>query len=245
MNIFRSKAKRDDRDRRSYYEVFGDTVTLLNTFKIVALVLLLIILFQAFLILKVQEKPPLVIPVDSLGRARAIENYETSDKRDEIQVQAFVREFMEAYTAWDSKFVELNFAKALNYMHSEFQKRAQFEMMQPDRDDVDHGSLLEKLRSQKIYSKLEIQEIRIEKDSREWVKIWVAGIRRVFSYLDSSYPPTETIFNAYITLAKVPRTKTEPYGLLVYDYREHLVKDITSREEKKYELSKSEFQTNM
>ena len=230
--IFTSKGKRDHRDSRSYYEVFGDTVTLLNTFKVVAIILMAIILFQAFLVLKAQEKPPLVIPVDSLGHARAIENYETTDKRDEIQIQAFVKEFMEAYTAWDSKFVELNFAKALNYMHSEFQKRAQQELMHSDSNDPEHGSLLEKLRSQKIYSKLEIQEIRVEKTSPQWVKVWVAGIRRVFSYLDSSYPPTETIFNAYITLAKVPRTKTEPYGLLVYDYREHLVKDITSREEK-------------
>ncbi len=234
--IFKSKAKRTERDPRSYYEVFGDTVTLLNTFKIVAIILTLIIFFQAFLVLKAQEKPPLVIPVDSLGRARAIENYETSDERDEIQIQAFVKEFMEAYTSWDSKFVELNFAKALNYMHSEFQKRAQQELMQTDANDPEHGSLLEKLRSQKIYSKLEIQEIRVEKDSPQWVKVWVAGIRRVYSYLDSSYPPAETIFNAYITLAKVPRTKTEPYGLLVYDYREHLVKDITSREEKTHEL---------
>jgi hypothetical protein len=232
MNLFKSKAKTNHRDSRSYYEVFADTVTLLNTFKIVVVILMLIILFQAFLVLKAQEKPPLVIPVDSLGRARAIENYEITDKRDEIQIQAFVKEFMEAYTAWDSKFVELNFAKALNYMHSEFQKRAQQGLMQADPNDPDHGSLLEKLRAQKIYSKLEIQEIRVEKDSPQWIKVWVAGIRRVFSYLDSSYPPTETIFNAYITLAKVPRTKTEPYGLLVYDYREHLVKDITSREEK-------------
>jgi hypothetical protein len=230
--IFKSKAKQDQRDSRSYYEVFGDTVTLLNTFKVVAIILTLIIFFQSFLVLKAQEKLPLVIPVDSLGRARAIENYETTDKRDEIQIQAFVKEFMEAYTAWDSKFVELNFAKSLNYMHSEFQKQAQQELMRSDPNDPDHGSLLEKLRAQKIYSKLEIQDIRVEKDSPQWVKVWVAGIRRVFSYLDADYPPTETIFNAYITLAKVPRTKTEPYGLLVYDYREHLVKDITSREEK-------------
>ncbi len=232
MSLFKSNKKRNQRDSRSYYEVFGDTVTLLNTFKVVAMILLLIILFQAFLILKAQEKLPLVIPVNSLGRARAIEHYETTESRDEIQIQAFVREFMEVYTAYDSKFVEHNFAKALNYMHSEFQKRAQQELMRSDPGDPDHESLLEKLRAQKIYSKLEIQEIRVEKDSPQWVKVWVAGIRRVFSYLDSSYPPTETIFNAYITLAKVPRTKTEPYGLLVYDYREHLVKDITSREEK-------------
>jgi len=232
MRLFKSKGKSRERDPRSYHEVFGDTVTLLNTFKVVAVILALIILFQAFLILKAQEKAPIVIPVDSLGRARAIENYETTDKRDEIQIQAFVKEFMEAYTAWDSKFVELNFAKALNYMHSEFQRRAQAELMQSDPNDAEHGSLLEKLRAQKIYSKLEIQEIRIEKDSPQWVKVWVAGIRRVYSYLDSSYPPAETIFNAYITLAKVPRTRQEPYGLLVYDYREHLVKDITSREDK-------------
>lgn len=230
MSFFKSKA--NQRDSRSYHEVFGDTVTLLNTFKVVTVILMIIIFFQAFLVLKAQEKPPLVIPVDSLGRAQAIENYETTDKRDEIQIQAFVKEFMETYTAWDSKFVELNFAKALNYMHSEFQKRAQQELMQSDPNDPDHGSLLEKLRAQKIYSKLEIQEIRVEKDSPGWVKVWVAGIRRVYSYLDANYPPAETIFNAYITLAKVPRTKTEPYGLLVYDYREHLVKDITSREGK-------------
>ncbi len=230
MALFQSKPKANRRDSRSYYEVFGDTVTLLNTFKIVAILLTLIILFQAFLILKALGKPPLVIPVDSLGRARAVEDYEVNNKRDEIQIQAFVKEFMEAYTAYDSKFVEQNFTKALNYMHSEFQKRSQQELMQADPNDPDRTSLLEKLKSQKIYSKIEIQEIRVEKDSPAWVKVWVAGIRRVFSYLDSSYPPTETIFNSYITLAKVPRTKTEPYGLLVYDYREHLVKDISSKE---------------
>lgn len=232
MSFFKTKTKAAQRDSRSYYEVFGDTVTLLNTFKIVTVMLALIILFQAFLILKAHEKPPIVIPVDSLGRARAVEDYETSDKRDEIQIQAFVREFVEAYTAWDSKFAEKNFAKALNFMHSEFQRRSQQELMRADPQDPEFGNLLEKLKAQKIYSKLEIQDIRIEKDSPAWVKVWAAGIRRVFSYLDGGYPPAETIFNAYITIAKVPRTKTEPYGLLVYDYREHLVKDISFREGK-------------
>lgn len=231
MSFFKSKPKSIQRDSRNYYEVFGDTVTLLNTFKVVVIILMGIIFFQAFLVLKAQQKPPLVIPVDTLGHARAVEDYEVTDKRDEIQIQMFVKEFMEAYTAWDSKFVKSNFAKALNYMHSEFQKRAQQEMIQKDPTDPDRRSLIERLESQKIYSQIEIQEIRVEKDSPGWVKLWVAGIRRVFSYLDSSHPPNETIFNAYITLAKVPRTKTEPYGLLVYDYREHLVKDISSKEE--------------
>ena len=237
MRLFKP-SKTLQRDSRSYYEVFGDTVTLLNTFKVVVTFLMAIILFQAFLIMKGQQKQPIVIPVDSLGHARAVEDYETSNKRDEIQIQMFVKEFMETYTAWDSKFVEYNFAKALNYMHSEFQKRAQQEMMQASPDDPDHRSLIKRLEEQKIYSKIEIQEVRVEKDSPAWVKLWVAGIRRVFSYLDSSHPPQETIFNAYITLAKVPRTKSEPYGLLVYDYREHLVKDISSREETNNELSK-------
>ena len=229
MKLNKSKSKQ--KDSRSYYEVFGDVVTLLNTFKVVAIILTLIIFFQAFLIMKAQEKQPIVVSVDKLGKSQVVENYQENDKRDEIQVQAFVKDFMEAYTAYDSKFVEHNFAKALNFMHSEFQKRAQQDLMKTDPNDPDHVSLLDQLKAQSIYSKVEIQEIRIEKDSPGWVKVWVAGIRRIFSYLDSSYPPTETIFNSYITLAKVPRTKTEPYGLLVFDYREHLIKDITSKEE--------------
>jgi len=57
------------------------------------------------------------------------------------------------------------------------------------------------------------------------VSLWVSGVRRIYSYLDSGQK-RETLFNAYVTLAKVPRTRREPYGLLVYDYREHLVKDL-------------------
>ncbi len=50
-------------------------------------------------------------------------------------------------------------------------------------------------------------------------------MRKIQSYLDPAFT-RETVFNAYVTLAKVPRTVREPYGLLVYDYREHIVKEM-------------------
>ncbi len=215
--------KESDEDSRAYYEVFGDTVVMLKTFKALVLVLAGIILFQVYVNLAAQKKPPLVIKVDETGRAQALDAQRIPSEPDEIQIHTFIREFLETFTAYDSKSVEYDFSKALNFMHSDFQKRASHEML----DAIRGGPpLLQQLKDQNLFSRIEIQEIRIEKNSPGWVSVWAAGVRRVSSYLDSG-SRKETLFNAYITLAKVPRTLREPYGLLVYDYREHLVKDLT------------------
>jgi len=230
MGLFkRRERKREGEDSRSYYEVFGDTVVMLNTFKVVTLVLVAIILFQVYVNLKAHDKPPVVIEVNEVGRARAIEDLRLRNEPDEIQMRAFTREFIEAYTAYDSKSVEHDFAKALNLMHSEYQARVRGELLEPD-PKTREPSLLSKLKDQNIYARIEIQDIKIEKNTPGWVKVWVAGIRRVHSYLARDFPPKETVFNAYVTLAKVPRTVREPYGLLVYDYQEHIVKDMTPKE---------------
>lgn len=217
MGLFQKKAKEKGEDMRAYYEVFGDTVVMLNTFKLVTFVLAGVIFFQVYVNLHAQRKPPVVIRVDEVGRARAIEDLKITSEPDEIQIQAFVREFIETYTSYDSKSIEYDFSKALNLMHSEYQKRAQRELLT--------SRLLAELKEQNLYSRLQIQEIRIEKNVPGWVHVWVAGVRRVQSYLDPHFTK-ETVFNAYVTLAKVPRRVQEPYGLLVYDYREHIVKEM-------------------
>lgn len=217
MGLFRKLGKDKLDDSRAYYEVFGDTVVMLNTFKVVTLVLAAVILFQVYVNLVAQKKPPVVIRVDEVGKARAIEDLKVASEPDEIQIQAFVREFIETYTAYDSKSIEYDFSKALNLMHSEYQKRAQQELL---------GSrLLAELKEQNLYSRVTLQEIRIEKQTPGWVHLWAAGVRKIQSYLDPGFT-RETVFNAYVTLAKVPRTVREPYGLLVYDYREHIVKEM-------------------
>lgn len=218
MGLFQTRREKKSPEGRAYYEVFGDTVVMLNTFKIVALVLAGVIFFQVYVNLYAQRKPPVVIRVDQAGRARAIEELKSVNEPDEIQIQAFIREFIETYTSYDSKSIEYDFAKALNLMHSDYQKKAQQEQLS--------SNLLKELKEQNLYSRVNLQEIRIEKDSPGWVHAWAAGVRKVQSYLDPAFT-RETVFNSYVTLAKVPRTIREPYGLLVYDYREHIVKEIS------------------
>lgn len=217
MTLFQKKPNKAQEDPRRYYEVFGDTIVLLNTFRIVTLLLAGVIFFQVYVNLKAHEKPPVVIRVDEVGRARAIEDLKVTNEPDEIQIEAFTREFIETYTAWDSKSIEYDFSKALNLMHSDYQKRAQRELLS--------SRLLQELKEQNLYSRVLIQEVRIEKNSPGWVHVWAAGVRKVQSYLDPNFSK-ETVFNAYLTLAKVPRTMREPYGLLVHDYREILVKEM-------------------
>jgi hypothetical protein len=213
-------------DPRTYYEVFGDTVVLLNTFKLVSVLLSAVIFFQVYVNLRAQQKEPLVIRVDELGKAEAISDLSLESEPDEIQVQAFVREFVERFTSYDSKSVEYDFAKALNLMHSHYQKRAREELLTTN--------LLGELKEGELYSRVNLQEIRIEKNVPGYIHVWVAGLRRVRSYLRSDFSK-ETFFNAYLTLAKVPRTVKEPYGLLVYDYREHIVKNMIPEEEIKHD----------
>lgn len=213
---------KEEADRRTYYEVFGDTVVMLRTFKLLVLFLAAIIFFQVYVNLVAHRKPPLVIAVDAAGHAEASEAKRLPGEPDPIQIESFVREFLEVFTAYDSKSVEYDFSKALNYMHSDFQKRATHEML----DSAQGGlPLLKQLKEQNLFSRIQVQEIRIEKNVPGWVHLGVSGVRRIYSYLDSAQK-RETLFNAYVTLAKVPRTRREPYGLLVYDYREHLVKDL-------------------
>ena len=216
MKVFRTKT--DPADSRRYYEVFGDTVVMLNTFKLVTLLLSGIVFFQVYVNLKAQNKEPIVIRVDQVGRAEAVRDAPSEREPDEIQIQAFTKDFIETFTSYDSKSIEHDFAKALNMMHSDYQKRAREELL--------GSKLLSQLKEENLHSRVRIQEIRIEKNVPGWVKLWAAGIRRIESSLDPAFSK-ETLFNAYLTLAKVPRTVKEPYGLLVYDYREHLMKEIS------------------
>ncbi len=214
---FLFKKKKEESDPRSYVEVFGDTVVLLRTFKVLSLALLLVILFQDFVILKAQKKPPIVISVSEAGRATVLEGLALKTEPDEIQIEAFVREFIGTYTSYDSKSIPYDFAKSLNLMHSEYQKRAR-------RDE----KLLLALKDQNIYTRVDVGEVRVEKNVPGWVTVWAAGTRKVHSYLTPELVK-ETMFHAYLTLAKVPRTVREPYGLLVYDYREPVVTETDSK----------------
>ncbi|GEM_PF-807378 len=223
MSLAKNKTKKEESDPRAYYEVFGDTVVMLRTFKVLVLLLAAIIFFQVYVNLTAQRKPPLVIAVDTSGHTEALEAKRLPGEPDGIQIESFIREFLVAFTAYDSKSVEYDFSKALNYMHSDFQKRSSHEMLDSAQGEL---PLLQQLKEQNFFSRVEVQEVRIEKNVPGWVHLWVSGVRRIYSYLDSAQK-RETIFNAYVTLAKVPRTRREPYGLLVYDYREHLVKDLT------------------
>lgn len=222
MSEVKAAPKKRESDSRAYYEVFGDTVVMLRTFKVLVLVLAAIIFFQVYVNLIAQKNPPLVITVDRGGHAEPVDTKKLPLEPDPIQIESFIREFLEVFTAYDSKSVKYDFSKALNFMHSDFQKRASHEMLDAAQGGV---PLLKQLEDENIFSRIEVQEIRIEKNTPGWVHLSVSGIRRVYSYLDSA-KKKETLFNAFVTLAKVPRTRREPYGLLVYDYREHLVKDL-------------------
>ncbi len=203
--------------KRRYYEVFGDLeaqVELLKLISLLLLALLFLTLFGAFMLAK---RPPVVIRVNEVGKAEAIHDLELNNAPTDYELFDFAKTFTKRFRELNSYTLANDTAEAWNRMTARYQKIA-------DRDLVESG-FFAKFHDTGLYTHIEFKEETIDRNTPEYVRIALIGVRNILNYNDPDYKES-SLFKAELLLKKVPRSREIPWGVLVEDYREILLNKL-------------------
>lgn len=192
--------------KRVYWEVFGDTVNLLNWFKNLSMILGGAVIFLSILLVQSMNKVPLVIRVDALGNAEAFKNVQSANPVTTAEINNFTQYFLQFWTAGNYYTYEDDFMKAFKMMTENYQRKATDYMSTQD--------LINHIKQNQVKTKMTISEILVLKDSREFVNLKVKGTNEIKSYQAPDFF-REEIFEYELSLKKVERTVNTPWGLLV------------------------------
>ena len=192
--------------KRKYFEVFGDTISMLSTFKTLTVFLVMLCIFQVILISKLIRKPPLVIRVDSLGNVNAYKDVPTDQSVSPIEVSNFTQYFLQYFMSNNLYTYDEDYKRAFKMMTLNCQTKLN--------DYLTINNIVENIKINQIKSKLNVSEIVTVKDSPEYVNLKIKGTNEVSSYSKPDYF-REEIFEVEMSIKKVRRTFDIPWGLLV------------------------------
>ena len=202
---------------RRYWEVFGDLEAQAEFLKLTSLILLFLLflsLFGAFLLAK---KPPVVIRVTEVGEASAIRDLPSHNAPTAPELFYFAKNFVKRYGEYNAYTLARDMAEAMNQMTAKYQKTAQ-------REFVESG-ILSRIEEAGLYAQIEFKEETIERETPEYVRVSLMGVRTVMSYKNPDYREA-SLFKSELLLKKYPRTKNIPWGVLVEQYREILLNKL-------------------
>lgn len=203
--------------KRRYFEIWGDIETQNRTLKVLLLAQLFLLFLSLVFSFLVGLKPPAVIRVSEVGEAEVIRGLKNNNAVSEVEIIHFAKNFLKEYTSYNAYTITEDLQEALNMMTGRYQKAAQKEMLE--------SGLAGQIKEGELYAKVTIREAKIEKNQNDFAIVSVLGVRKIMSYKLGNFKE-ESLFKADVTLKKVSRTLDIPYGLLVEDYREVLVKEI-------------------
>ena len=206
---------RNDRPLR-YYEVWGESLRVIAVYRTAATALAGVTLVLAVLLARAVERPPLVVRVDSLGRAEAVTDLRREDAVTAPEIHNFATVFTELYHGFDYYSYVETFRRAFRMMTPELQQRQQAHL--------NTAGILAEIAESRLKSAPVIARVEIVKDTRDAVQVKVKGYRTVTSYLDERYR-REIVYEAELVMRKVKRTFKTPWGLLLDHYRETVFKE--------------------
>jgi len=218
MKIFEKKKVDPGKQEqtRKYFEVFGDTLNQTNIFKTIIFALLAVAVFQTIIIKTALKKPPLVIRVDQLGNAEAFNDVKSLQKITPPEVFNFTQYFLHYFVENNFYTYDDDFTKAFLMMTQNCQQRLN--------DYLNVNRVADGIKNNQLKTKLNITDIRIVKDSPDYINIKVRGTREVKSYQNADFYK-EIVFEDDLSLKKVDRTERTPWGLMVDAWSEALYKN--------------------
>lgn len=203
--------------KRRYYEVFGDLEAQVEFLKLISLLLLALLFFTLFGAFMLAKRPPVVIRVNEVGKAEAIHDLELNNAPTDVELFDFAKTFTKRFRELNSYTLANDTAEAWNRMTARYQKIA-------DRDLVESG-FFAKFHDTGLYTHIEFKEESIDRNTPEYVRIALIGVRNIHNYNDPDYKES-SLFKAELLLKKVPRSRSIPWGVLVEDYREILLNKL-------------------
>lgn len=199
-----------------YYEVWGEALESVQFLKKLAVNLIFMNVLLLILLRHAQQKPPLVIRVDEVGKAEPIKDVNATYRVTKPEVLNFTKLFMKYFLERNFYTWKDNLVEAGNMMTPEYRERANKE--------VNLSEEARAVEANKLTSKLNFSDIEVSRETTDSIIVELKGWRQITSYDDPRFLK-ETIFEGEMALMKVPRTTDTPYGLLVDSYKETVFKN--------------------
>lgn len=201
---------------RRFFEVFGDALTENVFLRNLAVVLGGACILLAIAVVRLADKPPLVIRVDNIGDPMSFTNVKVQNAVTGPEVRNFAEHFTRYLLAWDLYTQTRDIDTAFRMMTPAAAQRMyrKLNAMNAEPFAKEHA----------LRTTLQIAEISVVKDTPDIVRVKVRGTRTYSSYTDKSFTK-ETTFEDTFVARKVDRTLKTPWGLLVDDWQESIFKD--------------------
>jgi len=206
--------------KRKYFEAFGDLeeeISFLRRMSFIFVGVLFVLLIMLFLAAK---KTPIVIRVSEVKGSEVIQDLRQNNLPTSYEMISFAKRFAARYTGYNSYTVTRDLSESFNMMSQRFQKEAQKKI-------VDSGLLL-KIKESAIDTQIEFKEEKLERDSEDAAVVSLIGVRQIRKYGSEQFNQ-RSLFRADIVLKKATRSRNVPEGLLVDEYREILMNELSER----------------
>lgn len=195
---------------RKYFEVFGDTVGLLNGFKLALALSLALNIFFILLLRRATSAPPMVIRIDSAGNPAIVESVNSQNISPQ-EVQNFATYFIEYWRGWDVYKYDDNFTRVWTMMTGGMQAASG--------KYLEETKVVDKITKERLKYKITLTEIRIKASDKKYVVVEITGTRNEGTYENTA--AKDVRFIGTLTLAVVPR-KVSVWGLMVDSYEERV-----------------------
>lgn len=206
--------------KRKYFEVFGDLEKEISFLRTLTLAFTGLLLAAVFFLFLAAKKTPVVIRVTEVAGAEVIKDLQSINEATPYEMIGFAKRFTARYTGHNSYTVSRDLTESFNYMTRRFQKSAQKNL-------IDSG-ILTKLVQAGIDTQIDFKEAKVERNSQDAGIVSLVGVRRVTKYEDPGFNQ-DFLFRAEIVLKKVSRSEKVPEGLLIEEYREILINELSER----------------
>ncbi|OGR97781.1 MAG: hypothetical protein A2V88_09225 [Elusimicrobia bacterium RBG_16_66_12] len=201
---------------RAFFEVFGDSLSENVFLRNFVVVLGGLCLALTLAVLRIANKPPVVIRVDNIGDPIVFQNVKVENAVTAPEIRNFTEHFTRYLLGWDLYTLTRDVDTALRMMTLPAAQK-----------------MIERLNGMKaepftkennLRAVVQIAEISIEKDTPEIVRVKVRGTRTYTSYINKDFKK-EIVFEDTFTARKVNRDATTPWGLLVDDWQESIFRE--------------------
>lgn len=168
------------------------------------------------LIYRSAPRNPLVVGLFQDGKMRVLSPLSAEDKtgRFRIVLSAFVGEFLHDLTGYDSFQETYRLKKALDQMTPELRER--FET------DFTRNQFVKRIHDSRVRTRIELRESRIRKVSPGVYAVVAVVVRHVSSYDNPASRRDDILKCRFIVRTGAP-LPSNPYGLWVSSYAEHLI----------------------
>ncbi len=168
------------------------------------------------LVYRSAPRDPLVVGLFQDGQMQVLSPLSAEDQsgRFRIVLSAFIGEFLHDLTGYDSFQETYRLKKALDRMTPELRER--FE------NDFARNQFVKRIRDSRVRSRIELRESQIRKVSPGIYSIVAVVVRHVASY-DNPASRRDDILKCRFVVRTGAPLPSNPYGLWVSSYAEHLI----------------------